>query len=320
MRPRNVLTVSFVCIALACGRTTLFEEQNGNETLGSQVATTGSVPINSAIGSGGHSMGGSSYAATRTWVNGGSFGTGGSTKRVSVCGNGVLESGEECDAGLRNRNTPAFWVSQGSVGFEVLPMMRFESVLDLYDYYSVSAHTGWEDAGVSRIFLFLDQATLALSLVVFHGIDRTATGIEQPKSQVTFSFSGLPESTVVELSDDFEELSMTSTTTAIGNWGFRANTDGGVLSALPFPGSWEVIITPSFIEGISRFTWVVGENQMAELDLRQPLVIKASDTSSICRTNCTLPRCGDGILDGGERCDDNGLTDVGCTSDCQAFE
>jgi hypothetical protein len=239
---------------------------------------------------------------------------------MAVCGNGILELGEQCDAGVKNRDIPAFSVTQASVGFEVLPMTRFESVTDFYDYYSVSAHTGWEDVGVSRIFLYLDQATLALSLVVFHGIDRTATGIEQPKSLVTFSFSGLPESTVVELSDDFEELSMTSTTTAIGNWGFRANTDGGVLSSLPFPGSWEVTITPSFIEGISRFTWVIGDNQMAELDLRQPLVIKASDKSSVCRTNCTLPRCGDRILDGGERCDGTGLTEVGCTSDCQAFE
>jgi hypothetical protein len=320
MRHWNVLTASLIFMAEACGRTTLLEEQDRRETLSSQVNTTGSFPINSVIGSGGNSMGGSGNSTIEPWVNGGSFATGGSITQVAVCGNGIIESGEECDAGLRNRNTPAFWVSQGSVGFEVLPMMRFESALDFYDYYSVSAHTGWEDAGISRIFLYLEKATLALSLVVFHGIDRTATGIEQPKSQVTFSFAGLPESTVVELSDDFEELSKTSTTTAIGNWGFRANTDGGVLSSLPFPGSWEVTITPSFIEGISRFTWVIGDNQMAELDLRQPLLIKASDKSSVCRTNCTLPRCGDRILDGGERCDDKGLTEVGCTNDCQAFE
>jgi len=47
-------------------------------------------------------------------------------------------------------------------------------------------------------------------------------------------------------------------------------------------------------------------------------VFQALDTATQCRTNCTVPRCGDGVFDAGEVCDDGNTTDGdGCSSDCR---
>ncbi len=45
-----------------------------------------------------------------------------------------------------------------------------------------------------------------------------------------------------------------------------------------------------------------------------------SDTeANACRSDCTLPSCGDGVTDGGEACDDGGPTGE-CTSECELVE
>ncbi len=42
-----------------------------------------------------------------------------------------------------------------------------------------------------------------------------------------------------------------------------------------------------------------------------------ADAPDACRTDCTLPRCGDGIIDSGEECDDgNSIADDGCSNVC----
>ena len=47
-----------------------------------------------------------------------------------------------------------------------------------------------------------------------------------------------------------------------------------------------------------------------------------SDTQAdACRTDCTLPSCGDEVKDSGELCDDgNHLSGDGCSDDCQHIE
>jgi cysteine-rich repeat protein len=50
------------------------------------------------------------------------------------------------------------------------------------------------------------------------------------------------------------------------------------------------------------------------------LTIQAFDTPSKCRTDCTIPKCGDGILDGGEVCDDGNVNPGdGCSSNCKSL-
>ena len=50
-------------------------------------------------------------------------------------------------------------------------------------------------------------------------------------------------------------------------------------------------------------------------------VLTAFDTPSMCRKNCSVPKCGDGVLDGGEVCDDgNTVGGDGCAADCKSFQ
>jgi cysteine-rich repeat protein len=46
--------------------------------------------------------------------------------------------------------------------------------------------------------------------------------------------------------------------------------------------------------------------------------IDNADSADACRTDCTLPECGDAIVDSGEECDDaNNVEDDGCNNACQ---
>jgi hypothetical protein len=213
-------------------------------------------------------------------------------------------------------------VTQSNQRFMVVPLVRSDSSSEFYAYSSSSAHTGLEDLGTSRIMLHLYPPALTLTLMFVHGVDNDSTGLEQPESRVQFLFSGLPLTTMVAVDDDeiADELLMTSEGKATGLWHFTNNTDGGALSGLPFPGDWQIMLEPTFMGGISTWTWVQTDISLVNLDLSQPLLIEAHSSPSQCRANCTVPRCGDGILDGGEICDGAGQPASGCGGDCMSFE
>ena len=285
----------------------------GTIRTGGTMATGGAIGVGGTIGTGGRSATGGAVSSGGTPPSGGASGTGGS------CGDGTLGPSEQCDLGAGNRTLPAFWVTQAGQGFAAVPLVGSVSCPYFYSYSSSSAHTGYEAPGASRILLYIDKTTLALSLAFFHGADKDSTGLDQPTSHVQMLFSGLPDTTTVGVSDDPDELLMTSTTTATGFWKFTDNSDGGVLYRFPFPGDWEITIAPSFIDGISTWSWVQSDGSMVKLDLAQPLTIKTYNSPSLCRLDCTTPRCGDGILDGGEICDDGSQPKNGCGSDCLSY-
>ncbi|MFO0568824.1 MAG: myxococcus cysteine-rich repeat containing protein [Polyangiaceae bacterium] len=243
-------------------------------------------------------------------------GTGGST---GVCGDGKIGIGEQCDLGAANADRPAFeleWVF-GKIG--VRPLESKQSVQSFYGYSSASSHTGLEASGTSHMLLHRNVATGQLSLVMFHGIDLDATGQSQPASTVTFDIAGLPPSTFVTVVDDtLSEFNKSSGTTAFGNWQFSNNTDGGVLSGLPVPGSWEIPVSASFSPGIK--TWFfdgITQTVTVSQGSAGKLILRAYATPAKCRTNCTIPKCGDGVLDGGEVCDDGNTIDGdGCSKAC----
>jgi hypothetical protein len=289
--------------------------RGGSEAVGGSIRTGGSMSFGGSLSSGGTVGLGGAVAYGGTTGSGGASGTGG------TCGNGVIDPGEQCDLGSENQDSPAFWVTQAGTSFAAVPLARDASVKDFYSYSSSSGHTGLEAVGTGRIFLYLEKSTHALSLVFLVGIDQDSSGEEQPESRVVIDFSGLPENASVAVSDDRDELWVTSTTAATGFWKFTNNTDGGALSGFPFPGSWETTLKPSFLDGVSTWTWVQSDGSLVNLDLGQPLTIKAGSMPSLCRASCTVPACGDGILDAGEICDEGPLPpdgDPGCH--CMSFE
>ena len=174
--------------------------------------------------------------------------------------------------------------------------------------------------GESRIYLYVDSNTGRLSLILTHGIDDD-TGQVQPAATVNMDVAGLPVGVTVDLADDTPaEFSMSSATTAIGRWMFNRNSDGGVLGGFPFPGVWKVTVTPSFMTGLTTWGWVRHDAVRIPLKMTEPITIEAFDTSTFCRKTCVIPRCGDGILDGSEVCDDgNKIGGDGCAADCKSF-
>lgn len=237
-----------------------------------------------------------------------------------VCGDGKRAGNEACDLGSMNGDTPAFRITQPSgtrIGTDAI--VRPKTVQQFYDYRSASSHTGLEQVGESRIYLFADANTGRLSLVLTHGIDFDSSGLSQPQSEIEMDLTGLPAGTGVDVTDDApSEFFLGANGTAFGRWSFNRNSDGGALGPLPFPGRWRITVTPRFMTGLSTWGWVKDDGTRIALNRNEPITIEALDTAALCRTDCTRPRCGDRRFDAGEVCDDGNTVDGdGCSADCR---
>ena len=236
------------------------------------------------------------------------------------CGDGFVQAGlEECDLGPANRDSPALVLTQGQLEQAVRPVQSGAAALSFYSYVSKSAHTGFEELRQSRLFVFRDPATSGLSLFSFHGIDIDSTGVVQPKSFVRQLFEGVPAQAFVVLTDDNENEFFPGNGGGIfrGDWEFETNTDGGIIGGIPFPSSWSIDVTSDFQQGVDGWSYVDGTGTFISLERDETATLTAFDDPSECRKNCTIPRCGDGILDAGEACDDGNTVDGdGCSSSC----
>ncbi|MBL9023228.1 MAG: hypothetical protein JNL21_13595 [Myxococcales bacterium] len=244
--------------------------------------------------------------------------------RLDSCGDGALDPGESCDLGAGNADRPALAVRQGDLFRALVPHPISKLPDAFYAYSSKSAHTGFEAVRHSRLFFTLGPGGLALATV--HGVDVDASGEVQPKSVVEQLFSDLPLGAGIVIADDgLHELAMSDGLSAYGHWSFGANTDGGVIGPLPFPGSWEIAVDSQFDDGIDTWqvlgdTWSY-ESAPIDLDASQTTYLTAFDAPSVCRSDCSVPRCGDERLDGGETCDDGNTTSGdGCRGDCRALD
>jgi hypothetical protein len=176
-----------------------------------------------------------------------------------------------------NVDQPAFLVTQPSgVRSGVDPVVRAEDSASFYDYFSASAHTGFERVGESRIYLYEDSDNRRLSLVISQGTDDDL-GMIQPAGIVNMDITGLPAGFSIDLSDDNPgEFFASGPTSASGRWQFQQNTDGGIIGGLPFPGAWTVTVTASFEEGITSWVWIRGDGTRIPLSLTDPVTIQAS--------------------------------------------
>lgn len=240
----------------------------------------------------------------------------------AICGDGFVHAGfEQCDGGVLNADRPAFLLVQGDLVRPIEPVERDESVNSFYNYFSASAHTGFEEVGTSNLFLYRDIGPEGrLGLVTIHGADKGTSPENQPDSKVIQSMSGLPSGAFVAITDDGKkEFFLTEPTAALGEWTFNDNSDGGALSGLPAPGAFVIEIASQFASGISTWNYVDGDGERIALVTTVPAKIISLDVPSECRLDCTIPRCGDDILDAGEVCDDGNTSNGdGCAADCKS--
>ncbi len=240
------------------------------------------------------------------------------------CGDGVVHAGfEECDGGPPIGFVSVLILRQGAFARIVLPFEEPDDIFSFYSYSSASGHMGFEAPKASQLFLHRHTPTGVLSLVTEHGIDANGTGQIQPETDVEQHFVGIPSGALVAIEDDdANEFSMDTISTALGKWHFNQNTDGGALTDLPFPGNWQIDVSSTFVPGgIDVLRFFDGVSGEIPLNLTITVSIIAEDAPIVCRPDCTLPRCGDGILDPGEACDDGNTTSGdGCASDCSTTE
>jgi cysteine-rich repeat protein len=241
---------------------------------------------------------------------------------IERCGDGDVSEDEQCDLGDDNEDRPAIELLNGVLRRAVMPVDRSESVLAFYDYASESSHTGFEERTTSRMFLYRDRQTARMSLILHHGIDEDSSGQTLTHGEVEMDLSGIPEGAGVELADDNpDEMLLVGADGARGRWEFWRNSDGAVIGPVPLPGDWTIRITTDLRDGIESWDYVDADGEPIELTTQLDGVLRAFPTPSRCRLDCTVPRCGDGIVDGGEICDDGNLVEGdGCSPDCATLD
>ncbi len=254
---------------------------------------------------------------------GGAGGGGGTGGAPGFCGDGKIDSGEQCDLGPANENRPAFQLETAFSISGVRPLDTNQTAQSFYSYSSASSHTGFEAVGASRLMLQRNLSTASMSLVMHHGIDQNSSGQFQPATSVSFDINGLPTATFVTVADDtLQEFNKSSGTTAFGLWQFQANSDGGVITGLPVPGTWVINIGANFSGAINDWSFVDGTKSLIFISPggSSKATLRAFNSPSKCRTNCTIPICGDKVLDGGEVCDDgNTVGGDGCSANCKSL-
>ncbi len=249
--------------------------------------------------------------------------------RERSCGNGIVDATEECDLGADNEDRPAIELLHETLERgrrPVMPIDRARDVVTFYDYRSESSHTGFEEVDLSALFLYRDTRTEVLSLVNHHGIDEDSSGMTITHGLIDLDMVGVPEPAILAIGDEERELTFGEPGELHGRFEFWRNTDGGAISQLPFPGDWQIDVRVSFEIGIRRWSYFHDDPRTdattGVVDLDDSLVasLRAHSTPSRCRTDCAIPRCGDGFVDGGEVCDDgNTEGSDGCAADCRSL-
>jgi cysteine-rich repeat protein len=293
----------------------------GSGTAGSTTVGVGGSGVAGSFGVGGTGTAGSSVGAGGSGTAGTGVAGSGVGGAPGGCGDGVVDPGEQCDLGSANVTLHA--LTQGPPGglTPTWPLYSGQDVVAFYNYFGGSSHTGYEQTLTAYSYFYRQLPDGALSLVIHMGRDAQIGQPSQPEGYASMTLSGLPLGTYVAVADDGQgEVKQVSSTQVECNWHFQSNTDGLLLSGLPFPGDWDITLDATFTQGIDAWYWY--DPSTTFLPVKQSvfgpdLHLVAHSTASACRADCTVPQCGDGVWDAGEMCDD-GNKDEGdsCASDC----
>jgi cysteine-rich repeat protein len=236
---------------------------------------------------------------------------------LSGCGDGVVDPEEQCDLGPDNGDRFALLLRHAGSEQSVMPIDRAATSATFYAYFSESSHTGLERVDLAALFLYRDTGSEQLGLITHFGIDADATGMVIDHGLVDMIVDGVPPGAFVTVGDEPDELLFESPDRLVGHFEFWENTDGGGIEPLPFPGEWEIHVRVDLLLGIGAWSYMLADTTEVALDPAEEAILIAHATPSPCRTDCTIPRCGDAIVDGGEVCDDgNTVPGDGCGSDC----
>ncbi len=170
-----------------------------------------------------------------------------------------------------------YTLTQGNFSQTIPAIEKPQTAASFYNYYSWSSHTGFEKIFESKVFLYRDINTNAVSLIITHDIDNSPFLIKR----VDFDLSGVPSGAYVAQSDDpFDpwswprgvEFSLAYPAME-GHWQHTTNTDGGVLAGLPTTSSWAITIDPLYWQNINSWVYHYATGTGITLNMSMPITI-----------------------------------------------
>ncbi|MBS3788099.1 fibronectin type III domain-containing protein [Candidatus Bipolaricaulota bacterium] len=169
-----------------------------------------------------------------------------------------------------------YTITQGGNSYSVTPLTKQESAESFYDYRDYEAHTNpsVELANESVLFLYRDESTGRLSLIVIHHDGQNPIDLNNYQTkEASLSFSGIPSSAQVAVQDDPEDDDYSLNSTISWNWpDYR--TDGVVITDIG--EEFTISIEPNFTKGINDWkiaTGNINDPDYISLDMTQPLEI-----------------------------------------------
>jgi len=164
-----------------------------------------------------------------------------------------------------------FSITQGGVTTPVEPIHGDTSAVDFYGYNETerSGHAPYMEYGKSKIYLYEDTSTGALSLIIHHNVH-----LGPINYIMNMSLQGLPVGTDLTLSDDPGDFGPRGGGVALGYWDDGNSSDGCILSGLQ---STDWAITAQMLyhsPGIVAWEYQAASGPIT-LDMTEPLTISA---------------------------------------------
>jgi PKD repeat protein len=170
-----------------------------------------------------------------------------------------------------------YTLTQGNFSTTIPAVEKPQTAASFYNYYSWSSHTGFEKIFESKVFLYRDINTNAVSLFITHDIDNSPFLWKR----VDFDLSGVPAGAYVAQSDDpndpwnwprTQEFSLAYPAME-GSWQHTTNTDGGILAGLPTTSSWAITIDPLYWQNINSWFYHYATGTGIALNMNIPITI-----------------------------------------------